>query len=197
MAKERNINAEDFSALLAWLDTAGDSAGARYETIRRSLIKIFLYRGYSDAEDMADETINRVARNVKRIEPTFVGDPSVYFYSVANKLILECARKKVLQVPLDEDGGGLISMEPAPLHDAEESSEADYECLDHCLQQLKPDERALILSYYHEDKQAKIDHRKVMAQEMNIDVNALRVRVYRIRVRLEKCIEACLQPLRQ
>ncbi len=97
----------------------------------------------------------------------------------------------------DEDGPGLISVEPAPFDDAEESGEADYECLDRCLQQLRPDERTLILSYYHEDKQAKIEHRKVLAQEMNIDVNALRVRVYRIRVRLEKCIEACLETLRQ
>ena len=192
MAKERNITQEDFNALLAWLDPDRDAAGNRHEIIRRSLMKIFLWRGYCDAEDMADETVNRVARNVKKIAPTYVGDPSVYFYNVANKLMMEWARKKSLYVSLDEEGTKELSEEQIAVSDPEDSSEADYECLDHCLQLLKHDERALILSYYHEDKQAKIDHRKALASEMNLDVNALRVRVYRIRCRLEKCIENCL-----
>ncbi|HVQ38902.1 MAG TPA: sigma-70 family RNA polymerase sigma factor [Pyrinomonadaceae bacterium] len=188
MAKERYINEEDFEALLAWLGADRDSGGGRYEGIRRSLTKIFLYRGFSDADEMADETINRVARNVKRIQSTYIGDPILYFYNVANKLMMECGRKKLLQVPLDEERTDLIS-EP---DDSAESTEVEFECLDRCLQKLEPDERALILSYYQEDKQAKIDHRKVLAREMNVDLNALRVRVYRIRARLEKCIEDCL-----
>lgn len=192
MAKKRNISEEHFNDLLAWLDPVRDLAGDRYETIRRSLIKIFIWRGYTEAEDMADETIDRVARNVKKIESTFVGNPSVYFYNVANKLMMECARHKLLSVPLEEEGQQLISESPAPPNDLDDDVEAEHECLGRCLQQLDPDEQALVMSYYQYDKQAKIDHRRVMALQMNVELNALRVRVYRIRSRLEKCIEDCL-----
>jgi RNA polymerase sigma factor (sigma-70 family) len=195
MSKKRNISEEDFEALLGWLGPSRETAGTRYETIRRSLIKIFQWRGFDDAENMADETMDRVARNVKRIQPTFTGDPTPYFYNVGNKLMMECGRRRLLQVPLEESTTKLASEEQVRLIALEDSDEAEYECLDQCLQKLKPDERALILSYYQENKQAKIDHRKVMAEEMGIDLNALRVRVYRIRARLEKCIEDCLGKL--
>ena len=54
--------------LLEWLDPNLDLAGEKYEEIRRGLIKIFGYRGCSDAEGLADETINRVARAASRDE---------------------------------------------------------------------------------------------------------------------------------
>ena len=39
----------------------------------------------------------------------------------------------------------------------------------------------------------KIDHRKQMADELGIGMNALRIRAHRIRTGLEECLKECLQ----
>lgn len=193
MAKERIITQEQFDELLAWFDPDREQAGRKYETIRQSLIRIFIWRGYSEAEDMADETINRVLLNVIRIKPTFIGDPAPYFYRVANNLLMERGRQKKLQVPLEEVSEELSSEDNALADEQVDNLEQEDECLHRCIQQLEPDRRALILAYYREEKQAKIEYRRKLAQQERIDLNALRVRVYRIRAGLEKCIEECLQ----
>ena len=67
------------------------------------------------------------------------------------------------------------------------------ECLQSCLQRLSPENRKLILGYYAKEKQAKIDYRRELAQRLVISVETLRVKVYRIRVSLQQCIERCLE----
>lgn len=193
MSKERIITQEQFDELLAWLDPDRARAGARYEAIRHSLIRIFTWRGFAEAEDMADEVINRVAHNVFKVSPGYVGDPALYFYSVGNNLMMEQWRRKTLHVPLTKADGQMSPSDPPTREEEAGDDEREYECLSLCVQQLEPDKRALILAYYEKEKQAKIDHRKVLAQQENVDLNALRVRVYRIRARLERCIQRCLE----
>jgi hypothetical protein len=64
MVKRRTLTEESFESLLSWLAPERESAGRRYEDIRQALVKIFTWRGIPEAEDMADETINRVAQKV-------------------------------------------------------------------------------------------------------------------------------------
>jgi dihydroneopterin aldolase len=68
MKKNWELSQETFDALLAWLDSDRDQAAMKYEKIRRALIKIFTGRACVEPEDLADETINRVARKLKEIE---------------------------------------------------------------------------------------------------------------------------------
>jgi DNA-directed RNA polymerase specialized sigma24 family protein len=67
-----------------------------------------------------------------------------------------------------------------------------FECLDECIAKLPADSRDLILDYYQEEKRAKIDFRRQIAQRMGTDVENLRVRVFRIRASIYKCMEKCL-----
>jgi DNA-directed RNA polymerase specialized sigma24 family protein len=67
------------------------------------------------------------------------------------------------------------------------------ECLNSCLQSLSSEKRALILAYYAKEKQAKIDHRTELAQQLGTSVETLRVRAHRIRATLEECILRCLK----
>jgi RNA polymerase sigma factor (sigma-70 family) len=193
MSKERIITQEQFDELLAWLDPNHAEAGAKYEAIRHSLIRIFTWRGIAEAEDMADEVINRVAHNIFKIKPGYVGDPASYFYSVGNNLIMEQWKKKTLHVPLTEADGQTTPPDPSIEEEQAGDREREYECLSLCVQQLEADKRELILAYYEKEKQAKIDHRKALARQENIDLNTLRVRVHRIRARLEECIQRCLE----
>lgn len=184
---------QQLDELLAWLDPADrERAGEKYETIRRSLIKILTWGGCVDAEGMADETFNRVAARVPELRKTYEGEPALYFYGVAKMLMKECRRGALSQVPLEEVGEP-EAPRPGETGEDEEALARESECLRHCLKQLSPRDRELILAYYAKEKQAKIEHRKDLARQLGVLTNALRVRVHRIRGVLEDCIERCLR----
>jgi DNA-directed RNA polymerase specialized sigma24 family protein len=180
MNKAWVLTQESFEALLSWLAPEREDAGRRYEDIRRRLIKIFTCRGCPDAEDLADESINRVAKRLNDIRDSFQGDPFLYFYGVANKVHLESARKKRPPPP------------PPPKDDPEEI-EKTFACLEGCIQNLTASNRELVLQYYHEEKTAKIINRRQLAEQLGIGVNALRIRAHRIRGVLQECVQSCLQ----
>jgi hypothetical protein len=77
------LTQESFDSLLAWLHPDREQAGERYESIRCSLIRFFSARGFSNPEELADETIDRVARKIDELVPSYSGDPATYFFAVA------------------------------------------------------------------------------------------------------------------
>jgi RNA polymerase sigma factor (sigma-70 family) len=192
MNKEWVVTQQDFDQLLDWLDADRDSAGSKYEIIRRRLIKIFTCRGCSEADDLADETINRVTAKLGEMAETYSGDPALYFYGVAQKVHLEYIRKKVPVQEVSQTCGEL-SGQSAVVSEAAETIEEEYACLEQCMAQLTVENREMILEYYQEEKRAKIDHRRKLAERLGIAVNALRIRAHRIRSQLQQCVQACLE----
>src|SRR5882762_362652 len=155
MKKEREISQEAFDKLLTWLDADRDRAGAKYETIRRRLIKIFTCRGCGEADDLADETINRVTTKVADISENYAGEPALYFYGVAQKVHLEYLRQS-------------RPRESPPPVIVVEDDEQEYECLERCLDELSSEPRQLVIEYYQDVKRAKIDHRRKLAEQLGI-----------------------------
>lgn len=188
MTKQRELTKDGWDQLLTWLDDDPERAAERYENIRHSLIKILSWSGCHEAEDLADEVINRVANKVPLIAANYQGDPANYFYGVAKKVLVEWQRKHLDVQPLPDEVVAEVE-----LAGEAENRERLCECLKKCLQQLGDDDRRLILRYYQENKQAKIDLRKQIAIESGISLNFLRVKVYRIRAGLQTCIERCLR----
>jgi RNA polymerase sigma factor (sigma-70 family) len=183
MKKDWVLTPESFTALLAWLHPDPNEAGQKYEDIRRRLIKIFTCRGCCDAEDLADESINRVISRVEDIADTFTGDPALYFYGVANKVHQEYIRRRPIPEP------------PVVPPDERDNLEEQSACLDRCMEKLTPANRQLVVQYYQEEKRAKIEHRKQLADEMGIALNALRIRAHRIRTALQICVQTCLEEM--
>jgi DNA-directed RNA polymerase specialized sigma24 family protein len=179
MNKDWFLTQEAFDALLAWLDPEREAAGRKYEDIRLRLIKLFTCRGCYEPEDLADETINRVSKKLRDIQSNYAGDPARYFYGVANKVHLEFIRRRPPVVP-------------PVTSESSEDVEKEYECLERCIQELTDQNRILVLQYYQLEKRAKIDHRKQLATQLGIAVNALRIRACRIRNALQKCVQNCI-----
>jgi DNA-directed RNA polymerase specialized sigma24 family protein len=179
MNKNWSLSQEDFDALLDWLDSDREQAGIKYEQIRSSLIRIFTGRGCLDAEELADETINRVTRKIKHIKNEFRGDPALYFFGVAKMLLLEYMRRKPPQNPPPPPDSG--------------RAELEYRCLERCIERLSEEDRSLLLREYGAKGRTQAERRKALADELGISLNALRIRVYRIRVALKECIEKCIQ----
>jgi len=157
----------------------------QYEQLRGKLIRIFARRGCRVPQDLADETIARVAERVHEIAPTYEGDPARYFYGVARNVYLEYTRRPKT-VLLDENRSWTEATDPDPVR-----SEEVHACLERCLDSLNDDERRVISEYYRYDKTAKIDHRKRLADDLGIGLNALRIKAYRIRRRLYRCVTSC------
>ena len=65
------------------------------------------------------------------------------------------------------------------------------ECLERCLQELNPDQRALVVAYYRDERRQRIERRRDMAKRLGITMNALSIRVGRIRTALEASVETC------
>lgn len=181
MGRTQVINQESFEALLAWLNPSREAAGQKYEIIRARLIKIFVNKGCADAEGLADATINRVIALLPGIRESYVGDPAHYFCGVARNIYLESLRRKEIAADLFSTAAR-----------TETGTDALRECLRECLQTLPSEQRELVLEYYLNQKRAKIEHRKRLAEELGLTSNALRLRAHRIRTLLEKCVLQCV-----
>jgi DNA-directed RNA polymerase specialized sigma24 family protein len=180
MNKDWVLSQESFDKLLAWLDPDREKAGVKYEQIRHRLIKIFAGRGCADAEDLTDETINRVTSKLDELGGDFQGDRARYFYGVANKILMEFLRRKLPQAP--------------PLSGVDSDRvELEYRCLEGCVSKLSDENRSLLLRYYQAEGREKIEQRRLLAEELGIAPNALRIRAYRIRAALQECVEACIE----
>lgn len=159
-------------------------AGERYEVIRAGLIRIFIAKGFSDPEDLADETINRVMIRLPDIRDSYVGDPARYFWGVARYIILEAIRRR--EIATEE-----IPIAWNPVVHIDDTTE----CLRRCLKFLPTDKRELILDYYIYEGKDKIENHRIMASELDITKGALRTKVHHIRNKLEKCVLQCTAKL--
>jgi RNA polymerase sigma factor (sigma-70 family) len=177
--------ANSFNLFLSWLNSDLDLASREYERLRQRLIIIFNNRGCAVSEDLADETFNRVMRRLPEIIDSYQGNPAPYIYKTAHRVYLDYLQRAWEPIPDDFPD----RQQPQNSDD----QEIIYQCLDQCIQQLSPYNRDLVLSYYRENKQAKINHRKKIAEGLKIELNAMRIRLYRARKSLRQCIDDCLE----
>lgn len=179
---------EVMQALLLWLGEDSASGARRYEEIRRKLIVLFRYRGCHIPEELTDETIDRSARAVLKPDFHYQGDPIAYFRGVAHNVYREWLRKE-RRFPTEAISDGYLEL-PAPTLDREKD-DLSPACLDRCLNALLPTKRMLLIRYYGSEKRAKIDGRQILADELGIGLNALRIQVFRLRNGLRACVENC------
>lgn len=182
------ITQETFDELLAWLDPNRAEAANKYEVIRSNLVHVFGWRKCADPEGMADCAINRVARKVRDLRSDYEGDPARYFYGVARNMLREYQNALRLEVSLTNRE---LAATPTPLDRLAELERIDG-CLRSCLSALSRHHRRLLMRYYGYEKSERVQRRKRMAQRLGIEQGALRVRMFRLRSSLEKCMKQCL-----
>jgi RNA polymerase sigma factor (sigma-70 family) len=187
MARDSEIPPESFEAILAWLNPDRDVAATMYLQLRKGLERMFAFARCDDVEGLTDEVVDRVAKKVDTLRESYHGDPRAYFHAVARNVIKEQLKKVKSHASLE----GIDAATRVPEIE-EETAAMREECLQSCLRQLSPKSRDIILNYYAKEKQAKIDHRAALADRLDTSVETLRVRAFRIRQSLVKCIERCL-----
>lgn len=190
--KDWVLTPDAFDQLLQWLDQGTSSSGESYLEMRRRLVAYFDRKHCPAPDDLADETLNRVARRLKE-EGTIVTDaPAHYCYIVARFVLLEFLRKEQPDVSFNEKLLFRQTAEMSDMSEAREEGERRWDCLERCLAGVETVTRELIVGYYHGDQRVKIENRRAMAVKLGITVNALSIRACRIREKLENCIYKCL-----
>ncbi len=165
--------------LLDRLRAAGEDAGQAYESLRRLVSRYFEVRGRPDADVLADEVLDRLARRLD--QGTDVEDLGAYARGIARLVLLE-AERRPRPASIDVEPPA-----PEPVHD----DEAVHRCLTTCLARLDPEARQQVLAYYTADGRARIDGRRRLAEHLGVSPTALRLRMLRLRVQLEHCILRC------
>jgi DNA-directed RNA polymerase specialized sigma24 family protein len=177
---KKEITAEEFASFLAWLSPDSERAGEEYERLRFRLCTFFAQRQCRVADELADETINRVMLKVAGEQ---IENKIAYCYGVAKNVYRESLRKDRIHVDIDD----VTITAKAP----EEPSFSD-ECLDKCLAKLSPDSRELVLDYFSEAKLAKIELHRRISESLQMTQTALRMRVMRIKQKLTICVRECM-----
>ncbi len=190
MKVKPQITQEDFDNLLGWLSADTDEAGRKYEEIRQGLIRFFRFRGCADAEDLTDETINRIAINFDKLNFNEGIKTITYFYSFASKIYLEDYSKRKRN---DSKTKQIELLIEEKIKSVEIENDPKLECLEHCLARESKDDRMLLLEYYSREKSEKTELRKKLAEEQNINMQLLHTRIFRLRNNLRECIKNCLQ----
>jgi DNA-directed RNA polymerase specialized sigma24 family protein len=197
--KYRMLTHVSFHRLLNWLNEGNedtDSGGQKYEEMREKLISYFDHRNCKSPEDLADETLNRVALKLDEKGSITNVTPAQFCFIKARQVLHEYWRRPDLkEIALDDllvtnPSDQLTFLATNPNNEQEEQ-EKRMRCLEHCLQNLKRQDHDLIINYYYGEERVKIDNRQKLANELGISSKALVVRALRIRKRLEECVERC------
>ncbi len=184
-----------FQRLLDWLDEGVDSGGQRYLEMRRRLALYFDRKNCLTPDELADETLNRVARRLEEEGSIQSDAPAHYCYIVARFVFLEWLRRQEHEALGDDTTPGRAITATLVQSDADEAAadtEERLECLERCMQKLEPEHRHLMMDYYSGQQRVKIDNRRTMAARLGITMNALSIRAFRLRENLEACIRECV-----
>jgi RNA polymerase sigma factor (sigma-70 family) len=191
-AVQDTLTPSQFEGLLRRLDGLPDRAGEKYETIRWKLVKFFEWSSCLAAEDLADITLNRVAR---KLSTETIQDVEAFAWGVAKNIRHEAQKKDLKIVSLQTLAGqGAISDSGASIEALHQKiqSQAETRCLQQCLQRLSAEDRVLFLAY-RVDKAHYMENRRRLAKQFGLTPGALRVRIIRIREKLEQCLDRCLR----
>src|SRR5262245_3340306 len=186
--KERDLTPEAFTKFLAILDPDPDVAGGKYEELRRQLIKFFEWRGALFQDELADETLNRLARKIdegEEIEKNVIA----LSLGIARFVFLETLKRPDNRRTEMKE----LSTVAAPPERREEDDDLWTVCLRECLLGVSDENRALIIEYYQDEGRARIDDRKILAARLGLSSNALFSRAKRTRDKLEECVTRCVK----
>lgn len=169
-----------FRRFLAALSSDQEISPRLYQELRDKLVRYFSMRGLLRADEAADETIDRVVKKIE--EGSDIDNVTRYSFGVARLIMLEYLRKQ------GNEAGALrlMGQQDEPSDEKDEALLANY--LRECLEETPSEDRSLVLQYYSFKGKHSKDREKI-AEEYNLTLNHLRVKIFRIKKRLGKCVE--------
>ena len=182
-----------FDKLLNLLDASDrESAGAKYESLRVRLIKFFEWRNCENAEELTDIVFDRLVKKIADGEQ--IQNVSAYSANIARFVLLEDSRRREKFFSSIEENSEAENVAKNESDDDELKS-ARLNCLDKCLAEFSDENRRLVVAYYDTNERTMITIRKKLADALGISLNVLRIRVCRLKAKLEDCTKDCCRKI--
>jgi hypothetical protein len=189
-APSKSLTPEEFGKLLQWLSPEPETSVRMFLEITKELGKWLVRKGSAHAEDLVDETVDRVAKIVFK-EPDKYLNPKALFYGVGRKVWLEDYHRNPPPEELEPEKISARASDPAEW----DFKECEEECMKEGVNNLPPHELHLITQYFSFQGREKIVVRKRLA-EGHGGLGNLRTKACRIRTRLndglDDCIDGCM-----
>ncbi len=185
-----------FDGLLAWLNPDKAIAGQKYQEFHYKLVKFFEWNGCHIPEECADKTIDTIAKKVK--EGPLIRDAKGEIVTKKDSYVFGVAKRILWEYWRDQEEIEIVDLRDndVPVYDEDVSVQ---NCRIYCLGELDkyhPQEWKLLYHYY---RGGKISQRRRLriAKKLRISLNALVIRVSRIKEELwpeyETCMKNCLR----
>jgi DNA-directed RNA polymerase specialized sigma24 family protein len=183
LARGRNhtLGRSGFENLLRCLDQDREQAGVKYEEMRRQLMEFFTWKRCIPEEDLADQTLDRVAR---RLESAPVQNLSAFVRGVAKMIVLEvCRRPRPVGLESLRPGDYLVTAHAEIFIIEREEKRRRAECLRKSILDLSPADRELFLGYRYcsQGRANKVQ----LARRFGFTEKGLRTRAHRVRRKVE------------
>lgn len=188
--RNRPLDADSLKRLLDWLDCGVNSEGQKYLEMRRRLVTYFDRKNCLAPDELADETLNRVARRIQEEGIEAAENPARYCYIMARFVFMESLRENERVRSAQHE---LAKQWHPTAFEADEIRERMLACMQECIERLSTAKRDLILGYYAGEERQKSENRKRLASSLGMTMNALSIRACRIRDELELCVRQRLR----
>ena len=188
----REPDSAEFERLIKCLDPDTGKAWNQYDLLRRKLVRYFEGYRCGDAEELACEVLDRIA---KRPDLESIRSIPEFAVGVARNLRKESHRREQRVIPLEDCPAGTESL-IALRNDGEnigDNARKDpmLECLEICLARLNERDRVLTVQYYNSEGTKLYLKRRLLAVWFGFTANALRVHMNRLREKLERDVVEC------
>jgi DNA-directed RNA polymerase specialized sigma24 family protein len=189
---ESVLTQSGFDKLLATLDPDREQAGAKYESLRVRLVKLFEWRNCETPEELTDTVFDRVIKKI--VEGEQIQNIHAYATSVAQFVFKEdCRSNERLFQPIENNPGAQNLIAKSGSAETDETDNPRLECLEKCLSEFSGENHRLVTAYYDTDERTMIATRKRLANSLGISLNTLRIRVCRLKAKLEDCTIDCCE----
>jgi DNA-directed RNA polymerase specialized sigma24 family protein len=150
----------------------------------RSLVRFLRWSRAQEAEDVASESILRLVQNLRDGQQVLNLD--AYARQIARNVLLEERRRTRRDIQFRS------SALPAMAGPSTDRAEALSRCMERCMKScLSEQEIRLIEAYYGGDAVSHIAQRKALREKLGLSENALRLKAFRVRQKLQECIKRC------
>lgn len=188
----KTLSTKGFEKFLNSLDANREQAAEKYIALRERLEKFFEWRDCENAEELTDTVFDRVAKKI--VEGEKIENAEAYCVSVAKFVLMENRRERFKASELDENSREISSNPNGQISNAEdELQKKKFKCLEECLENFPADNRTLLIDYFNTDEKTMIEKRKRLAEKIGINLNSLRIRISRLKSKLEKCTRECFE----
>lgn len=178
----RALTPEAFGKFLRWLSNDDEQAVREYQLIRKKVVRYFVQKSCPDPDQMFDEMVDIIVGKIDACAD--ITSPLAYCFGVA---------RNVWRQNLRENKSVVLEWDVAsPQHPDSNEHERELQCLERCVDRLPFNDRDVITRYHQGQGLEKIETRKLLANGLG-GMNALRIKMCRIRKDLRRCVLDCLE----